>query len=80
MEGVIDLLQSTRLAGGVFLDAEFTAPWCVFSGVTADEVAPFVTAPTHIISYHYICAGSMVLELEGHPPVTVESGEVVHAR
>jgi AraC-like DNA-binding protein len=77
MEGVIDLLQSTRLAGGVFLDAEFTAPWCVFSGVTADEVAPFVTAPTHIISYHYICAGSMVLELDGHPPVTVESGEVV---
>jgi AraC-like DNA-binding protein len=77
MEGVIDLLQSTRLAGGVFLDAEFTAPWCVFSGVTAEEVAPFVTAPTHIISYHYICAGSMVLELDGHAPVTVESGEVV---
>lgn len=77
MEGVIDLLQSTRLAGGVFLDAEFSAPWCVFSGVTADEVAPFVAAPTHIISYHYICAGRMVLELDGHEPVPVETGEVV---
>lgn len=77
MDGVTDLLQSTRLAGGVFLDAEFTAPWCVFSGVTADEVAPFVSAPTHIISYHYICEGRMVLELDGHEPVPVESGEVV---
>lgn len=77
MDGVIDLLQSTRLAGGVFLDAEFTAPWCVFSGVTADEVAPYVSAPTHVISYHYICAGRMVLELDHHEPVPVEGGEVV---
>ena len=77
MDGVIDLLQSTRLSGGVFLDAEFSAPWCVFSGVTADEVAPFVSAPTHIISYHFICTGRMVLELDGHEPVPVESGEVV---
>ncbi|HWL64328.1 MAG TPA: AraC family transcriptional regulator [Steroidobacteraceae bacterium] len=77
MDGVIDLLQSTRLSGGVFLDAEFSAPWCVFSGVTAEEVAPFVAAPTHIISYHYICAGRMVLELDDHEPVPVESGEVV---
>src|SRR5688572_16659977 len=77
MDGVNDLLQSTRLAGGVFLDAEFSAPWCVFSGVTAEEVAPFVSTPANIISYHYICEGSMVLELDGHEPVKVESGEVV---
>jgi AraC-like DNA-binding protein len=77
MDGVIDLLQSTRLAGGVFLDAEFTAPWCVFSGVTAEDCAPFVSGPANIISYHYICEGRMVLELDGHEPVAVENGEVV---
>jgi AraC-like DNA-binding protein len=77
MDGVNDLLQATRLAGGVFLDAEFSAPWCVHSGVTAEECAPFVANPTHIIAYHYICAGRMTLELDGHEDVTVESGEVV---
>ena len=61
MDGVNDLLQATRLAGGVFLDAEFTAPWCVHSGVTAEECAPFVANPTHIIAYHYICEGRMTL-------------------
>lgn len=77
MDGVNDLLQATRLAGGVFLDAEFSAPWCVHSGVTKEECAPFVANPTHIIAYHYICAGRMLLELDGHEPVSVESGEVV---
>jgi AraC-like DNA-binding protein len=77
MDGVNDLLQATRLAGGVFLDAEFSAPWCVHSGVTAEECAPFVANPTHVIAYHYICEGRMMLELEGHEPVLVETGEVV---
>lgn len=78
MDGVIDLLQSTRLAGGVFLDAEFTAPWCVFSGVTEQDCAAFVTGrAASIISYHYISEGRVVLELDDHEPVEVDRGEVV---
>lgn len=78
MDGVIDLLQSTRLAGGVFLDAEFTAPWCVFSGVTEEDCAAFVSGrAASIISYHYISEGRVVLELDDHQPVEVDRGEVV---
>jgi hypothetical protein len=28
-DALSDLLRVVRLSGGVFLDAEFTAPWCV---------------------------------------------------
>jgi hypothetical protein len=49
----------------------------VHSGVTAEECAPFVANPTHVIAYHYICNGRMTLELDGHEPVVVEAGEVV---
>ncbi len=77
MEGVDELLRSTRLAGGVFLDAEFSAPWCVFSGVTADDIGPSVPGCAHIIAYHYVCEGRMLLELDGHDDVPVECGEVV---
>lgn len=77
MDGVSDLLQATRLSGGVFLDAEFTAPWCVHSGVTPDECAQFGLPAAHIIAYHYVCEGRMMLELDDHEPVVVESGEIV---
>ena len=29
MDPLLDLLRDMQLTGGVFLDAEFTAPWCV---------------------------------------------------
>ena len=77
MDAMSDLLQATRLSGGVFLDAEFTAPWCVHSGVTAEECAQFGLPATHVIGYHYISDGRMLLELDGHEPVVVERGEIV---
>jgi AraC-like DNA-binding protein len=77
VDAVIDLLQATRLSGGVFLDAEFTAPWCVHSGVTPEECAQFGLPAAHVIAYHYICEGRMMLELDDHEPVSVASGEIV---
>jgi hypothetical protein len=50
MDAVSELLQATRLSGGVFLDAEFTAPWCVHSGVTAEECAHFGVPAAHVIA------------------------------
>jgi len=77
MDAVSDLLQATRLSGGVFLDAEFTAPWCVHSRVTPEECAQFGVVPASVIGYHYICDGRMMLELDGHESITVEAGEIV---
>ena len=77
MDAVSELLHATRLSGGVFLDAEFTAPWCVHSGVTAEECAQFGLPAAHVIAYHYISEGCMMLELDGHDSVVVESGEIV---
>lgn len=77
MDAAIDLLQATRLAGSVFLDAEFTTPWCVHSGVTASDFAHLGLVPANVISYHYVSEGRMLLELDGHEPVAVESGEII---
>ena len=32
-----EIFRSLRLKGGIFLDARFTAPWCVLSQVSAEE-------------------------------------------
>jgi AraC-like DNA-binding protein len=49
----------------------------VCSGVTAEECAQFGIAATHVIAYHYISEGRMLLELDGHDAVVVEKGEIV---
>ena len=45
-------------------------------GVTPQECAQFGLPAAHVIAYHYICEGQMVLELDNHEPVVVESGEI----
>ena len=32
MDALSDVLRVVRLKGGVFLHAEFTAPWCILAG------------------------------------------------
>ncbi len=77
MEVHLNLLHGMRLSGGIFLEADFTAPWCVGARVTADDCAPFAPVPRHIIAYHYVSAGRMFLSLEGEAPVVVDRGEIV---
>ena len=37
MDVLSDVFAAVRFSGGVFLDAEFTAPWCVVSQVGPEE-------------------------------------------
>lgn len=66
-----------RLTGGIFLDAQFSAPWCVSAQVVPLDCAPFTAAPRHIIAYHYITQGRCLLQVGDQRPVEVESGEIV---
>lgn len=73
-----EVLRSVRLTGGIFLDALFTAPWCVRSKITPDDCAPYLATPTQIIAYHYVIEGRLMLALEeGATPVEVRAGEIV---
>ena len=73
-----DVLRSVRLTGGVFIDAHFTAPWCVFASLTAEHCKVFLdTSPTQIIAYHFIIEGELLLCIDGEPPVNVRAGEIV---
>jgi hypothetical protein len=37
-----EVLRSVRLTGGIFLDAHFTAPWCVHPEILAEDCEAFV--------------------------------------
>jgi AraC-like DNA-binding protein len=76
MDALSDALRVVRLKGGVFLHAEFTAPWCVSSQVAPRDFGARLEGSEHIVLYHYVAEGRMSVNLEGET-VEIEAGEVV---
>ncbi|MDO9411355.1 MAG: AraC family transcriptional regulator [Pseudolabrys sp.] len=77
MDPLSDLLNAVRLTGGVFLSAHFTAPWCVNVAMSARDCAPYQIKPTHIIAFHVVTEGKLLVALEGEPMLEVGAGEIV---
>ena len=71
-----DVLRLVRLSGGFFLDASFTAPWCVATQIGLEECRPFLPALVQVIGYHVVLEGSMLVAVEGEPPMEIHSGEI----
>lgn len=72
-----DVLCAIRLAGGVFLRAELTAPWCITAYMTHEDCLPFLPGATQLVGYHVVMEGRMLVLLEGEAPLEVRAGEIV---
>ena len=59
-----DVLHSVRLKGGIFLDARFTAPWCVHTNILAEDCGGFPVKPPLLIAYHFVIAGKLLVSVE----------------
>jgi AraC-like DNA-binding protein len=77
MDAFSDVLRVIRLSGGVFLEADFTAPWCIGGRLSTDDCKPFLAAPRHVIASHFVAVGSMQLRIEGGETIEVNEGEFV---
>ena len=77
MDMLVELLQGTRLSGGIFLDVEFTAPWCVSAKVQPEDCSSLAPAPRHIIAYHYVTGGQALIGVEGLPAMAVSAGDII---
>ena len=77
LDAFSDVLRVIRLSGGVFLEADFTAPWCIGGKISTDDCKPFLAAPRHIIASHFVAAGEMWLRVEGGDAIHVRAGEFV---
>lgn len=77
MDVLSEVFAAVRFSGGVFLDAEFTAPWCVVSQVGPEEFHAQGKMPAHLIAYHYVVEGRLFVRVDDAPAVAVEAGEIV---
>ena len=79
MDALSDVLRVAHLTGGVFLHADFFAPWCVAGRVAPEHCAPAVGLASHLIIYHYVVEGDLRIRVEGEDgeDVVIGMGELV---
>jgi AraC-like DNA-binding protein len=79
MDAVSDVLRVVRLGGAVYLNGEFTAPWCVISHTDATLCAAFLPRSERVVSYHLITEGSCWARLPDDPAsaIRLHAGELL---
>jgi AraC-like DNA-binding protein len=77
MDALSDLLRVVRLSAGIFLDAEFSAPWCIASQVGPEDCRLVLAQPARIMGLHYVVDGRLLLQAGDEPPVEVRGGTIV---
>jgi AraC-like DNA-binding protein len=58
MDALSDVLRAVRLSGAVYLNGEFSAPWCVEGQADAALCTAFLPSSKRVVSYHLITEGS----------------------
>jgi AraC-like DNA-binding protein len=77
MDALSDVLRVVKLTGGVFLNAEFTAPWCVLDRMMPNDFTKFVGHAEHVVLYHYIIKGAMRARVADGPVLDLGAGDAV---
>jgi AraC-like DNA-binding protein len=79
MDALSDVLRVAHLTGGVFLHAEFFAPWCIAARVGPEHCAPLLGRASHLIIYHYVVEGDLHIRIDGErgEGLVIGAGELV---
>jgi len=78
MDALSDVLKSVRLEGAVYLNAEFTAPWCVQAKFGLASVKARLAGAEHVVFFHFLTEGSCKVRLaDSGEALDVEAGDLV---
>lgn len=77
MDALSDVLRIVKLTGGVFLNAEFTAPWCVLDRMAPQDFTKFAGHADHVVLYHYVLKGAMRARVADGPVLELGAGDAI---
>ena len=79
MDALSDVLRVVHLTGGVFMHAEFFAPWCLAARIAPEHCGSGLGPASRLIPYHYVVEGEFRLRVEGQDAgdLVFRAGEVV---
>jgi AraC-like DNA-binding protein len=78
MDALSDVLKSVRLEGAVYINAEFTAPWCIQSKFGLASVRARLAEADHVVFFHFLTEGDCKVRVAGSKEVLeVAAGDLV---
>jgi AraC-like DNA-binding protein len=78
MDPLSDVLRSVRLEGAVYLNAEFTAPWCIRGRFGLARAGDRLAGADHVVFFHFLVEGACKVRLaDGREVIDVTAGDVV---
>ncbi|NGY04648.1 AraC family transcriptional regulator [Solimonas terrae] len=66
MDALSDVLNSIRLEGAFYLNAEFTAPWCIRGECAVASVRQHLAGAEHVVFFHFLVEGRCKVRLDDH--------------
>jgi len=78
MDALSEILKAVRLTSGIFLEAEFTAPWCIDSTPGDEDIADILPNAEQVSIYHLVVEGRCKAKLPGPgPTIELEAGDLI---
>lgn len=78
MDALSEVLRVLRLDSGIFLEADFTAPWCIDSAPGRDDVRHILPDAEHVTLYHLLTEGRCQARIPGTAgTVELEAGDLI---
>jgi AraC-like DNA-binding protein len=78
MDALSDVLKAIRLDGAVYINAEFTAPWCVPVKFGLHNATAWLPRAEHIAFFHVLIDGSCRAQLaDGTETVDLQPGDML---
>src|SRR5262249_46152212 len=77
VDALSDILKAVRLEGAVYLDAEFTAPWCALATHGLEAIRERLPSAEHVICFHFIAAGGCKVRLGDGRDAFVMAGDLI---
>jgi len=65
VDALSDVLNSVRLAGACYINAEFTAPWCIRGELGLPSVRAKLANADHVAFFHFVTEGTCKVRLAG---------------
>jgi AraC-like DNA-binding protein len=63
MDALSDVLKSVRLEGALYINAEFTAPWCIRGECSVASVRERLEGAEHVVFFHFLTEGTCKVRL-----------------
>jgi AraC-like DNA-binding protein len=77
MDALSEVLKAVRLTSGIFLDAEFTAPWCIDSAPGEADIAHILPQAEQVSIFHLLTEGRCRAKLPGGTALDLEVGDLL---